>query len=51
MTFTLGRMKQYSTRCVLYVLLLVLSVVFTMATALSVADFLRILFDDGGEAG
>ena len=50
MTFTLGRMKQYSTRCVLYVLLLVLSVVFTMATALSVADFLRILFDDGGEA-
>ena len=34
----------------LYVLLVVLSVVFTMATALSVADFLKILFDTGDAA-
>ena len=50
MSFTLSRMKPYSTRVVLYVLLVVLSVVFTMATALSVADFLRILFDEGDTA-
>ena len=47
MNFTLSRMKPYSTRGVLYVLLVVLSVVFTMATALSVADFLKILFGEG----
>ena len=41
-TFTYS--KPYSARGALYVLLVVLSVVFTMATALSVADFLKILF-------
>lgn len=50
MNFTLGRMKPYSTRGVLYVLLVVLSVVFTMATALSVADFLKILFGEGEQS-
>ena len=50
MTFTLSRMRPYSTRGVLYVLLVVLSVVFTMATALSVADFLKILFGEGEAA-
>ena len=38
--------KPYSARGVLYLLLVVLSVVFTMATALSVADFLKILFGE-----
>lgn len=47
-SLTLRYMKPYGTRCALYGFLLVLSVVFTMATALSVADFLRILFDEGG---
>ena len=42
--FTLQRLKPYSARCVLYAVLVVLSVVFTMATALSVADFLKLLF-------
>jgi len=50
MTFTLSRIKPYSTRSVLYGLFLVLSVVFTMATALSVADFLKILFGEGEAA-
>ncbi len=50
MNFTLSRMRPYSTRGVLYVLLVVLSVVFTMATALSVADFLKILFGEGEAA-
>ncbi|MBR6844626.1 MAG: ABC transporter ATP-binding protein [Bacteroidales bacterium] len=40
-------MKPYSTRTVMYGFLLVMSVVFTMATALSVADFLKILFGEG----
>lgn len=44
MNFTLKRMKPYSARVALYVLLVVLSVLFTMATALSVADFLKLLF-------
>ncbi len=47
MSLTLRYMKPYSARVALYVLLVVLSVVFTMATALSVADFLRILFGEG----
>ena len=47
MSLTLKYIRPYSTRTVLYGFLLVLSVVFTMATALSVADFLRILFDEG----
>ena len=42
--FTLRQLRPYSTRCALYGLFVVLSVVFTMATALSVADFLKILF-------
>ncbi len=50
MTFTLSRIKPYSTRSVLYGLFLVLSVIFTMATALSVADFLKILFGEGEAA-
>ena len=48
--FTLQRLKPYSARCALYVVLVVLSVVFTMATALSVADFLKLLFDTGEES-
>ena len=44
MNITLKYSKPYSAREALYVLLVVLTVVFTMATALSVADFLRILF-------
>ena len=39
MNFTLKRMKPYSARVALYVFLVVMSVLFTMATALSVADF------------
>ncbi len=46
---TLEYAKPYSARGALYVLLLVLSVLFTMATALSVADFLKILFGTGDE--
>ena len=46
--FTLGFFRPYASRCALYVLLAVLSVLFTMATALSVADFLKILFDTDG---
>ena len=49
MNFTLRRMKPYSARGVLYVFLVILSVLFTMATALSVADFLRLLFGTGNE--
>ncbi len=49
MNFTLRHMKPYSARGVLYVFLVVLSVLFTMATALSVADFLRLLFGTGDE--
>ncbi|MBR5093244.1 MAG: ABC transporter ATP-binding protein [Bacteroidales bacterium] len=37
-------MRPYSARVALYVLLVVLSVLFTMTTALSVADFLKLLF-------
>ena len=47
---TLKFAKPYSARGALYVLLVVLSVLFTMATALSVADFLKILFDTGDAA-
>lgn len=38
-------MRPYSARCALYVLFVVFSVIFVMCTALSVADFLKILFD------
>lgn len=50
MSLTLKYMKPYSTRMVLYGFFLVMSVVFTMATALSVADFLKILFGEGDAA-
>ena len=48
MNITLRYSKTYSARGALYALLVVLSVVFTMATALSVADFLKILFGTEG---
>ncbi len=44
MRFTLHYMKPYAARLVAYGFFVVLSVLFTMATALSVADFLKILF-------
>ena len=47
--FTLRQLKPYGARCALYGLFVVLSEVFIMATALSVADFLRILFGTGEE--
>ena len=50
MNITLKYSKPYSALGALYVLLVVLSVVFTMATALSVADFLKILFGTGDTA-
>ena len=50
MNFTLHNLKPYSARMGLYTLLVVLSVVFTMSTALSVADFLKILFGEGEKA-
>ena len=50
MNFTLHNLKPYSARMGLYTLLVVLSVVFTMSTALSVADFLKILFGEGEDA-
>ena len=46
MSFTFRNLKPYSARMALYTLLVVLSVVFTMSTALSVADFLKILFGE-----
>lgn len=45
--FTLHQLKPYSGQSALYGLFVVLSVLFTMATALSVADFLKILFGTG----
>ena len=44
MSFTIHYMRPYAARLGVYGLCVVLSVVFTMATALSVADFLKILF-------
>ncbi|MBQ2511588.1 MAG: ABC transporter ATP-binding protein [Bacteroidales bacterium] len=46
-SFTLRQMRPYGARFALYLVLVVMSVLFTMATALSVADFLKILFDTG----
>ena len=43
MRFTLHYMRPYAARLVAYGFFVVLSVLFTMATALSVADFLKIL--------
>ena len=42
--FTMHYMRPYAARLAVYGFFVVLSVVFTMATALSVADFLKILF-------
>ena len=47
MSFTLHYMRPYSARLAAYGLCVVLAVLFTMATALSVADFLKILFPPG----
>ncbi|MBO4599268.1 MAG: hypothetical protein J5641_00865, partial [Bacteroidales bacterium] len=44
MSFTMHYMRPYAARLAAYGFFVVLSVVFTMATALSVADFLKILF-------
>jgi len=46
MKLTLHYIRPYGVRSALYGLLVVLSVLFTMATALSVADFLKILFGE-----
>lgn len=50
--FTSRHIKPYSFRAAVYGVCVILSVVFTMATALSVADFLKILFEpaDGSAA-
>lgn len=48
--FTLSQIKPFGARFALYGLFVVLGVVFTMATALSVADFLKILFGTGDAA-
>ncbi len=47
MSLTLRHMRPYGARFALYSVLVVVSVLFTMATALSVADFLKILFGEG----
>lgn len=45
-------MSRYKGRLVLFVALVMMGVVFTMATALSVADFLKLLFgEEGSESG
>lgn len=46
MKFTVGRLKRHWARVLLFVLLASLGVLFTIATALSVADFLKLLFQD-----
>lgn len=43
-SFTFNYIKPYTARWAVYVLFVILSVIFTMATALSVADFLKLLF-------
>lgn len=50
MSFTLKHIKHYSGHLAAYGVCVVLSVVFTMATALSVADFVKILFPPEGNA-
>ena len=51
MTFTRRYLSAYRLRIALFVACTVLAVAFTIATALSVSDFLRLLFDDGGTLG
>lgn len=46
MKFTVVRLKRHWARVLLFVLLASLGVLFTIATALSVADFLKLLFND-----
>ena len=48
-TLTLKHLRPYSAQFALYVLFVFFSVVFTMCTALSVADFLKILFGTGAD--
>ena len=43
--FTVSYLKPYAARIAVYGLFVVLSTVFMMATALSVADFLKLLFE------
>ena len=50
MSFTTHYMKPYAARLAAYGFFVLLSVVFTMATALSVADFVKILFPQEGAA-
>ena len=50
MSFTSHYLKPYAARVAAYGFFVVLSVVFTMATALSVADFVKILFPQEGVA-
>lgn len=47
MGLTRKYLRPYTARMVVYGLFVILSVIFTMATALSVADFLKILFGTG----
>ncbi len=49
--FTLRGLKPYAGRIGLYLLCAMLSVLFTIATAMSVADFLKLLFDQPQESG
>ncbi len=44
-SFTLQHIKPYTARAAVYGIYVTLSVIFTMATALSVADFLKLLFN------
>jgi len=44
MSFTFHHMRPYATRLAAYGLFVVMAVLFTMATALSVADFVKLLF-------
>ncbi len=47
--FTLHQLRPYAGRIGLYLLCAMLSVLFTIATAMSVADFLKLLFDQPPE--
>ena len=43
--FTLHQLKPYSGRFLFFVVFEILSIMFTMATVLSLADFLKIIFE------
>ncbi|KWW29298.1 MAG: lipid A export ATP-binding/permease protein MsbA [bacterium P3] len=51
MKFTVRRLKRHWVRALLFVVLASLGVLFTIATALSVADFLKLLFNDNVSGG